>query len=183
MAPLTMSVVLAAEGGGGGPAELLLPHTYELVWGFLGFAILMAVMVKKAFPTLNATLEKRQQAIQGRLEDAESDRQEAERLRRQYAEQLASAREEASRIIEDTRAQAEALRRDLVKRAEEEARQIIERAQADQRAERNRLIQDLRGQVADLSLEIARRIVGSELDGRRHDELVDQYIAELSSLN
>jgi F-type H+-transporting ATPase subunit b len=177
------TVILAAEGGEGGPAALLLPATFELVWGFVGFAILMAIMAKKVFPTLNETLEKRQHAIQGRLEEAESARQEAERLRRQYEEQLASAREQASRIIEEARAQAEGLRQDLTRRAEEEAKQIVERAKADQRAEMNRLIQDLRTQVAGLSLTIASKIVGKELDGDRHDELVDQYINELSSLN
>ncbi|MGH8905807.1 MAG: F0F1 ATP synthase subunit B [Egibacteraceae bacterium] len=181
MSPLH-TAILATEAGGG-PAQLLLPGMFELVWGFIGFALLMAVMVKKVFPTLNETLEKRQQAIQGRLTEAESTRQEAEKLRRQYEDQLASAREQATRIIEDTRTQAEGLRQDLIKRAEEEAKQIVERARADQRAERGRLIQDLRGQVAGLSLEIASRIVGKELDGGRHDELVDQYINELSSLN
>ena len=176
-------VVLAAEAGGGGGASILLPHTYELVWGLVGFALLMIVMVRKVFPQLNETLENRQNEIQGRLEAAESAHKEAEKLRRQYEEQLASAREQASKIIEDTRTQAEGLRQDLIKRAEDEARQIVERAQADQQAERNRLIQDLRGQVADLSLTIASKIVGTELDGGRHDELVDQYINELSSLN
>lgn len=175
------TIVLAAESGGG--TQILLPAPAELIWGLVGFALLMAVMVKKVFPTLNETLENRQEAIQGRLEEAEAARQEAERLRREYEQRLAQAREQANKIIEDTRTQAEGLRQDLIKRAEEEARQIVERARADQRAERSRLIQDLRGQVADLSLTIASKIVQKELDDKRHGELVDAYINELSSLN
>lgn len=175
-------IVLAAQGGGGG-AQVLLPAAPELIWGLVGFAMLMAVMARKVFPTLNETLENRQQAIQGRLEQAESARQEAERLRREYEDKLADARERANEIVDDARKQAERLRADLVKRAEEDARQIVERARADQQAERNRLIQELRGQVASLSLTIASKIVQQELDGGRHDELVDQYINELSGLN
>jgi F-type H+-transporting ATPase subunit b len=175
------TVVLAAEGGGG--AQVLLPAPAELIWGSVGFALLMIVMVRKVFPALNETLENRQQAIQGRLEQAEATRQEAERLHREYEEQLADARERANEIVDEARKQAERLRADLVKRAEEEARQIVERARADQQAERNRLIQDLRGQVAELSLTIARKIVKQELDSGRHADLVDAYINELSSLN
>lgn len=174
------TIVLAAEGGG---AQVLLPEMPELIWGLVGFAILMAIMVRKVFPMLNEALENRQQAIQGRLEQAEAARQEGERLRREYEEQLEGARERANEIIDQARTQAERLREELVKRAEEEARQIVERARADQQAERNRLIQDLRAQVAQLSLTIASKIVQEELDRGRHAELVDQYINELSSLN
>jgi F-type H+-transporting ATPase subunit b len=174
------TIVLAAQGGS---AQVLLPAPADLIWGLVGFALLMAVMVRKVFPILNETLENRQRAIQGQLEQAEAARQQAEKLRREYESKLADAREQAAKIIEDTRAQAEGLRADLLKRAEEEARQIVERARAEQQAERSRLIQDLRGQVAELSLSIARKIVQQELDGGRHAQLVDDYINQLSSLN
>lgn len=183
MATFATLIVLAVEGSGEDPARLLLPEQAELIWGLVGFALLMVVMVRKVFPALNRTLEARQQAIQGQLEHAESERQEAEGLRREYEEKLAEARERANEIVDAARKQAEGLRADLVGRAEEEARQIVERARADQQAERSRLIQELRGQVADLSLTIASKIVKQELDGGRHADLVDDYINELSSMN
>jgi F-type H+-transporting ATPase subunit b len=180
MAP-AVSAVLGAQGGGA--ASLLLPAPFEMIWGFIGFAILMAIMAWKVFPGLNETLENRQKAIQGRLEDAEEALQEAERKRREYEEKLASAREEADDIIAEARSRAEKVREDLIKKAEEEAREITERAQADMEAERRRLIQELRGRVAELSLAIASKIVGRELEAGRHEDLVDEYIDQLSSLN
>jgi F-type H+-transporting ATPase subunit b len=179
------TVVLAAEGGGGGGGGigLLLPHTYELIWGTIGFAILMVVMRWKVFPTLNETLENRQKAIQGRLEEAEAAKEEAERLRRQYEDRLAEAREQADEIIAEARTRAERVREDLIKRAEDEASEIVERSKADQEAERRRLVQELRAQVADLSLVIASKIVGRELEAGRHEDLIDEYIEQLSSLN
>jgi F-type H+-transporting ATPase subunit b len=183
MATVATVVLLAAEGAGQDPARLLLPEPAELIWGLVGFALFMIFMVKKAFPALNKILEERQQAIQGRLEQAEAARQEAEQLRREYEEKLAEARERANEIVDKARKQAEAVRADLIKRAEEEARQVIERARADQEAERSRLLQDLRRQVAELSLTIASKIVKQELDRGRHTDLVDEYINDLSSLN
>jgi F-type H+-transporting ATPase subunit b len=184
--PLMSSlIVFATEAGGeeGAGLRLVLPETAELVWGLIGFLLLLVVMVKKVFPAMNRMLEDRQAQIQGKLEEAERARTEAENTRRQYAEQLADARGEASGIVDDAKASAERLRGEIVARAEEEAAQILARAREDASAERGRLVQDLRGQVAVLSVELASKIVQKELDPAQHRALVDQYINELSGLN
>jgi F-type H+-transporting ATPase subunit b len=176
--------VLATEAGEEASGlDLVLPDTAELIWALVGFALLMVVMVKKVFPALNKMLDERQAKIQGQIEEAESQRQEAEQLRRQYAEQLADARGEANAIVEQARSDAERVRADVTSRAEEEANQIRTRAREDADAERGRVIQDLRGQVATLSVDLASQIVQRELDPERHRALVDQYINELSGMN
>lgn len=175
-------MILAQEAEGGGSLELL-PDTAELIWGIVAFAALFAFMARFAFPRLNSLLDERAAKIQGQIEEAENQRNQAEELRRQYEQQLADARNQANQIVEEARAQAESVRRDLVSKAEEEASQITARARADAEAERGRLVQDLRSQVASLSVELAGKIVQKELDSSQHQELVDQYINELSGLN
>lgn len=184
MDAVTSLVVLAAdEGEGGGALQVVLPATAELVWGLVGFAALMAFVVWKVWPTLNSLLEERQQAIQGKLEEAERIRTEAEELRRQYQERLREARARADELVEQARADAERVREQKVADAEEEAQSIRERAQEDAEAERARLVQQLRGQVATLSVDLAGAIVHRELDEDRHRSLVDEYIDQLSSMN
>lgn len=178
----TMVLAAEAEGEGGGSLELL-PDQAELIWGIVAFAVLFAFMAKFAFPRINALLDERAARIQGQIEEAESQRNQAEQLRRQYESQLADARNQANQIVEEARGQAEQVRNDIVARAEEEASQITARARADAEAERGRLVQDLRTQVASLSVELAGKIVQKELDPSQHQELVDQYINELSGLN
>lgn len=184
--------VLATQGGGGGASgggegtsglELVLPDVAEMVWGTVGFAILMAVMFWKVFPALNAMLEERRSKIQGRLEEAESVRAEAERLRSEYRRRLDDARGEADAIIAEAREEGERQRSQIVERAQQEAEQIKERATGDMEAERNRVVQSLRGQFATLSVELAGKIVERELDTDRHRELVDSYIEQLSGMN
>ncbi len=176
--------VLATEAGEEASGlDLVLPDTAELLWGLVGFALLMVVMVKKVFPAMGTMLDERQAKIQGQIEEAESQRQEAEQLRRHYEERLADARSEAGGIVDDARAQAERLRGDIVAKAESEAEQIVTRAREDIAAERGRLVQDLRGQVATLSVDLAGKIVQRELDERQHRALVDEYIDQLSGLN
>lgn len=176
----TIPAVLAVTGA---EEELqLLPDTAELIWGIVAFSALMAFLFWKVFPTLNQTLDERAAKIQGQIEEAEAVRAEAEQLRRQFEEQLADARGQANEVIEDAREQAERIKTDARSQAESEAEQILARAREEADAERNRLLQELRSQVAVWSVELAGKIVQRELDENQHRELVDQYINELAGM-
>jgi hypothetical protein len=112
-------LVLATEAGEERSGlDLVLPDTAELLWGLIGFALLMVVLFAKVFPALNAILAERQARIQGRLEEAESIRVEAEQLRTRYQEQLADARSQANVIVDDAKGQAERVRADIIGRAQ-----------------------------------------------------------------
>lgn len=183
MDAVTTTVLLAAEESGGGALQVVLPETAELIWGLVGFAALMAFVMWKVWPTLNQMLEERQQAIQGKLEEAEEIRTEAEELRRQYREQLRDARTRADEIVDAARSDAERVREQKVAEAEEEAQAVRQRARDDAEAERQRLVQQLRTQVAGLSVDLAGAIVHREIDEAQHRTLVDEYIDQLSSMN
>ncbi len=160
----------------------LYPKLSELVVGFLAFAILFLFMWKWVLPRLNAILEERRAKIQGDLEKAEATRQQAEQELTDYRTQLAGARDEGNRIIEEARKTAEAMRLDMNKKAEAESQAIVARAQDEIRAERDRVFQELRTQVGELSLALAGRMVGESLDKARHLKLVDDYIDQLSGM-
>jgi F-type H+-transporting ATPase subunit b len=160
--------------------DLLYPKLSELILGAVAFAILFLFMAKWVIPRINQTLEKRREKIQGDLEKAEQDRSEADRILNEYREKLSGARDEANRIIEEARSTAEAMRRDLTAKAEQEYSAILGRAQEEIRAERDRVFQELKTQVGELSLQLAGRMVGESLDRDRQLRLVDQYIEELA---
>jgi F-type H+-transporting ATPase subunit b len=174
------TLLLAAEEEGG--ASLILPHTEELIWGAIAFLIVFFVLWKWAFPALEKSVKAREEEIQSNLEAAENEKQTAEQKRKEYEKQIGDARAEANRIIEDARQQAEQVRKDLVAKAEREAEQIVERAQEQIEAERNRTVTELQTTVADLSIELAEKVVGRALDGGAHRELVDNYIREVAGM-
>jgi F-type H+-transporting ATPase subunit b len=163
-------------------AKDLYPKLAELILGAIAFGILFFFMWKWVLPRLNQTLDARRDKIQGDLERAEQTRGEADQMLAEYRQQLANAREDANHIIEEARKTAESMRKDLVARAEQENQAILGRAQEEIRAERDRVFQELKSQVAELSLTLAARVVGEDLDRDRHLRLVDQYIAELSTM-
>jgi len=162
--------------------DLLYPKASELILGAIAFFILFAFMAKWVMPRVNAILEERRAKIQGDLEKAEATRQQAEQELTDYRTKLAGARDEGNRIIEEARKTAEAMRVDMNKKAEAESQAIVARAQDEIRAERDRVFQELRTQVGELSLQLAGRMVGESLDKARHLKLVDDYIDQLSGM-
>lgn len=179
---MSMFVQLAQAAEEGGATRVVLPETDELIMGFVAFAIFFIVMARLVFPNLRRSLKAREDAIRGELERAEAARLEAEEQREEYRRRLAEAREESDRIIREASESAEELRRERTERADEEARQIVEKARADAGQERDRLLGELQRQVADLSIEAARRVIGQELtDEAAQRRLVDDFIEEVGA--
>jgi F-type H+-transporting ATPase subunit b len=175
-------MVLATQEGGEQSLQLA-PEWPELFWGAFSFVLLFIVIWRYAWPRMNAMLDERRARIQGQLEEAENIRHEAEELRRRYQEQLKDARTTANEIVDQARADAERVREQKIREAEEEAQAVRQRARDDAEAERSRLVQQLRTQVAALSVDLAGRIVHRELDEEQHRTLVDEYIDQLSRMN
>ncbi len=162
--------------------DLLKPETPELIAGIVAFAIVAWFVWKFAWPAFTQTLEARQQAIAGQLEEAEKAKIEAESLLKDYQEQLAQAREEANRVVEEARQQGESLKADIVAKAEREADEIRRRAREDAEAERARAQTELRREVAELSLDVAEKVTAGAIDREGQRALVDRYIAELERM-
>jgi len=158
------------------------PKLSELIIGAIAFAILFFFMWKWVLPRVNDTLEARRAKIQGDLEKAEEAKSQAEDLLGDYRQQLAGARDEANRVIEEARKTAEAMRRDLLAKAEQESQAVVARAQEEIRAERDRVFQELKAQVGELSLALAGRVIGGSLDQDRQRQLIDDYIRELTQV-
>lgn len=159
----------------------LYPHAAELIFGAVAFLIILVFMTRFVLPSMNKLLEERRQKIQGEMERAEATRVEADTLLVDYRAQLASARDEANRIIEEARRTADQLRMDLQGKAEQESQGIVARAQEEIRAERDRVFQELRSQVGEIAVELAGKVVGQSLDKSAHERLIDEYIDQVAS--
>lgn len=157
------------------------PDPAELVVGLLAFLVLFFFTWKWVLPRFRQVLDERRTKIQGEMERAEEERGEADKLLEQYRQQLAGARDEANRIIEESRSTADALRRDLQQKAEEQAEGILSRAQEEIRAERDRAFEELRAQVGAIAVELAERVVGQSLDEKTHQRLIDEFIDDVAS--
>src|SRR5919106_6713220 len=162
-------------------AEDLYPPAGELIIGLIAFLILFFFTWKWVLPRFRQVLEERREKIQGEMEQAEATRSEADKILQEYRSQLAGAREESNRIIEEARATADQLRRDLQAKAEEEAQATVARAQDEIGAQRERAFQELREQIGVIAVDLAGRVVGQSLDERAHQRLIDEFIDEVAT--
>jgi F-type H+-transporting ATPase subunit b len=156
--------------------SLVTPALPEIIWGGLAFIIVLAVLMKFAFPALKKGLKQREETIREELEGAARAREEAEAEAAQYRAQIGDARSEGNTILEDARADAERIRREMLERAEAEAADVRQRAQEDIRLAQERAMSDLRAQVTDLSIELAEKVVEQNLDRETQVALIDRYI-------
>jgi len=158
----------------------LIPHTAEIIVGFIAFALLFLVLKSKVVPMFEKAYEARTNAIEGGMERAEKAQLEAERALSQYTEQLSKAREEAQTLREEARVQGASIVEELRAKAQEEAARITAAAHASIEAERQQAITSLRNEVGALAVELASKIVGEALDDQaRQSRIVDRFLDDL----
>jgi F-type H+-transporting ATPase subunit b len=158
----------------------LIPHTAEVIVGFIAFTLLFLVLKSKVVPMFEKAYAARTEAIQGGIERAEKAQLEAQRALVQYNEQLSSAQGEAAKLREDARAQGAAILEELRTKAQDEAARITAAAHASIEAERQQAITSLRNEVGALAVELASKIVGEALDDQaRQSRIVDRFIEDL----
>lgn len=163
--------------------DKIIPYTSELLVSIVSFAVLFVVMWKFALPPITKMLDERAETIKSSLEKAEETRIEAERLLKEYKEQLAEARLESNRVIEQGRKIAESMKDEIVAKANEEREAILARAREEIQGEKRIALAELQASVADLSVAVAGRIIGSTLSASDHAALIEKYVAEVGSLN
>jgi F-type H+-transporting ATPase subunit b len=161
--------------------SLITPAVPEMIWGGLAFLIVFLLLVKFAFPALKKGVKAREEKIRSDLEAAESARTEAEEERAKYQASLADARGEANRIVEEAREAAERVRQETIARAEADAADIRTRATDDIGLARERAMADLRTQVADISIELAEKIVERNIDRSTQEQLIESYISSVGN--
>jgi F-type H+-transporting ATPase subunit b len=159
----------------------ILPATNEIIWGGLAFIILFGLLAKLGLPAIQKSMEERTAKIQGDLDAAEAAKAEQTAVLERYNAQLAEAKAEAARIVEEARQSADGVRRDLIQRAEQEAAELRQRNAEQLTAERERLMGEVQGQVATLAIELAERVVEGNLDRYAQMRLIDSYIANVGS--
>jgi F-type H+-transporting ATPase subunit b len=176
----TVNIFLAATGEGGETPSILLPASYDLIWGGVSFLILLAMFSKFVLPRLNTVMAERSERIEGGIARAERLQAEANATLEQYQQALAAAREEAASI----RAQAQTDRTAIIEQARSEAAAaaatVTARAMEQMEAQRAAALASLRRDVGSLALDLASRVVGEALaDDDRARATVDRFLIEL----
>ncbi|HEY4912663.1 MAG TPA: F0F1 ATP synthase subunit B [Candidatus Dormibacteraeota bacterium] len=147
------------------------------------FVIMLAILARYVYPEIVKLAEARQRAIAEQLKEAEQARTEAEQRLKEAAAKLDDARKTAQSVIEAATKSGEQLRHELKQKAEEESKRTIEAAKKEIEAERERAVQSVRSEVANLVVAATEKVIGETLDDTKHRQLIERAIAEVASGN
>ncbi len=152
------------------------------LWTLVVFGAVLAVLGKFAWGPILKNLQAREDFIRTSLEQAKSDREAAEARLKQYEEKLASARAEASAIVDEGRRDGDVLKRRIEDDARKEAELIVARGKREIEIATETAVKDIYRLSAQLSTEIAGKIIGRELKAEDHERLIAQSIADLGRI-
>ncbi len=151
----------------------------------LGLLIVQLIAFAIVFLTLNAwvykpmldMMESRKTKIAQGLEDARVAAEARANAEKEAAKVLAEAQAEASKVVREATERAASAGKDVKAAAEAEAAKAREAAMAEAELERNRILGDLRGQVAALAIAAANKLVGDALDEKKQHALIDEFFS------
>ena len=143
------------------------------------FLLLIFLVKKYAWGNITSILDQRAEKISSDIDGAEEARKKAEELASKREAELAGSRTEAKMIIENAKETAEKSRADILAEAKLEAGRLKEKANQEIAQNKAEALQSVKGEVADLTVSLAGKIISQNLDGHAHKELIDQYIDQL----
>ena len=151
----------------------------NLILTLVIFGTVVFILGTKAWPVLLKALDERERRIRESLEAAKREREESERLLKEYEQQLQQARTEATAIVDEGRRDAEVVRKRVQDEARAEADKMLERARSEITLAKDGAIKELYDQTAELSIDVAGRIIRKEMNADDHRHLVTESLERM----
>ena len=174
-----MTVLLAATEDSGGGSFLVSPSLGLMIWTLLAFGITLYLLNKLAFPRIAAALDRRRVAIQESIDAAQQAKQEADELLEEYRARLREAREQADDIVARSRKAAENVADEMKVQAAQQREALLANARRDIEHETRRALEELRKEVADLTVMATEKITRKSLNEEDHRRLIEDALREV----
>ena len=174
-----MTALLAATEEGGGGSFLVSPSLGLMIWTLLAFGITLYLLNKLAFPRIAAALDRRRLAIEDSIQAAQRAKQEADELLDEYRARLREAREQAEDIVARARKAAENVADETKVQATKQREELLAGARRDIEHETRRALEELRKEVADLTVMATEKITRKSLTEEDHRRLIEEALGEV----
>jgi len=159
---------------------LVTPDIGTIFWMLLMFIILLVILKKFAWKPILSALDKREKSIEDSLRSADRAREEMEKLKADNEKTMAEARLERDNMLKETKQTSEKILSEAREKANEEGRLLIEATRELIKNEKTAAVDEIRKQVAELSVDIAEKILREKLkDDKKQKELVDKLLKDI----
>jgi F-type H+-transporting ATPase subunit b len=176
------SILLIAQESGADEESgnfLVSPELGLMIWTLLAFGITLYLLNKLAFPRIAEALDKRRKAIEDSIEHAEQAKREADELLDEYRARLREAREQAEDITVRARKAADVLADESKAQATQQREELMERTRRDIEAETKRALDEIRKEVANLTVIATEKVTRKSLTPEDHRRLIQEALGEV----
>ena len=177
MNALSLIASAAAEEEGG--SFLVQPGLGLMIWTLLAFGITMLVLKRFAFPLISDALEERAQKVAKNIEESELQRAEAEQVLAEYRERLKEAREQADDIVARATRAGDAAQAEATAEGKAKREELVAAARRDIEVETKRSLEQIRKEIADLTVLATEKVARKTLDADDQRRLVEEALADV----
>ena len=159
--------------------ELISLDVWHIAASIATLLILTLILKKFLFKPVQNVLASRQNQVDELYDAAERTQASAEEDKKLYAAKLAGAAEEAEQIVRSASQRADRQSDEILADAHRRAAETMKRAEEDIEQAKKKAMDDLKNEISDISVQIAEGVVGRELNGDDHRQLIDSFIEKL----
>lgn len=162
--------------------DLLIPSSGLLFWMSLTFLVVLCILWKFGFPVIVNMVNERKAFIDNSLQKAREANEKLANIQKEGESILQQAREKQALILKEAAATRDSIVEDAQQKAREEGNRLLEEARHEIESEKKAAISEIRNQVAELSIQIAEKVVRKNLsDDKAQMELIDRMLDEIPS--
>jgi F-type H+-transporting ATPase subunit b len=163
--------------------DIISVNIWQIVISLINLLIIYRILKKFLFKPVQKVMDERQAQVDRIYGDANQSRTQAEQMKQEYEQRLASAREEADGLVRNAVQTAQKRSDQMVSEASAQASRIKQKANEEIAQEKKKMLQDVRSEISDLAVEIASKVVEREISPRDYDGFVDEFIRNVGENN
>ena len=128
---------------------------------------------------INAVLEKRKEMATAEIKEAEKAKEEARAIKEEYDQNMAEAKEKANTLIANAQKSASLQSEEMIQEANKQAAAIKAKAESDIAQEKKKAVNELKGEIGGMAMEIAGKVIEREISEKDHEKLIDEFISNV----
>lgn len=128
---------------------------------------------------INAVLEKRKEMATAEITEAEKAKEEARAIKAEYEQNMAEAKEKANALITNAQKSAALQSEEVIQEANRQAAVIKAKAESDIEQEKKKAVNELKGEIGGMAMEIAGKVIEREISEKDHEKLIDEFISNV----
>ena len=156
--------------------DIISVNLWQILISLANLLIIYLILKKVLFAKVQGVLNIRQHQVTEMYDAADQSRTDAESMKQEYEEKLAGARDEADKIVRSATQTAQRRGDQIVQEASSQASHLKQKAEEEIAQEKRRMLTDVRGEISDLAVSIASKVVEREIRKEDQDTFVDEFI-------